>query len=59
MKNIILTGVSRGLGKCLFDALVGSADTRVIAVGRRFPEDMWERLLGEAFRGEWHGTKTL
>lgn len=40
MNNIFLTGVSRGLGKCLLDALAGRADVRVIAVGRHFSEDV-------------------
>jgi len=38
MKNIILTGISRGLGQCLFRSLLSLPDMNVFGVGRAFPK---------------------
>jgi NAD(P)-dependent dehydrogenase (short-subunit alcohol dehydrogenase family) len=38
MRSVVLTGVSRGLGAALFEALAGRGD-RVYAIGRQFTDD--------------------
>lgn len=38
MRNVVLTGVSRGLGRCLFQELSALGDVRLFALGRNFPE---------------------
>lgn len=40
MRNIVLTGISRGLGKCLFQELSVLEDVRVFALGRNFSEQV-------------------
>ena len=36
--NVILTGISRGLGLCLFEQLIKRDDLRIIAIGRHFTD---------------------
>lgn len=38
MKNIVITGISRGLGKCLFEGLTSEA-VNLIAIGRHFTKE--------------------
>ena len=40
MKHVVLTGVSRGLGKALFGFLVSREDVHLIGMGRMFPKDV-------------------
>ena len=40
MQHVILTGISRGLGKALFENLVSREDTHLIGMGRTFSKEL-------------------
>ena len=42
MRNIVLTGISRGLGNCLFQELSKLRDVHLFALGRNLPEENQE-----------------
>lgn len=45
MKNIIISGISRGLGECLFQQLSMLTDVRLFAIGRHFSEK--QKIIAE------------
>jgi benzil reductase ((S)-benzoin forming) len=53
MRSVVLTGVSRGLGAALFDALAGRGD-RVFALGRQFTADQRALAASEPDRIHLH-----